>query len=72
LRFPGHYNWIQKQINTKDDTVTAIQKLQHKMEVVIPHVEDDQMYAAVEGKILRVFCVAEISRRFFHKWWKPE
>jgi saccharopine dehydrogenase-like NADP-dependent oxidoreductase len=52
LRFPGHYNWIQKQINTKDDTVTAIQKLQHKMEVAIPHVEDDQiiLYAAVEGK----------------------
>jgi saccharopine dehydrogenase-like NADP-dependent oxidoreductase len=52
LRFPGHYNWIQKQINTKDDTVTAIQKLQRKMEVAIPHVEDDQiiLYAAVEGK----------------------
>jgi saccharopine dehydrogenase-like NADP-dependent oxidoreductase len=52
LRFPGHYTWIQEQINTKDDTVTAIQKLQHKMEIAIPHVEDDQiiLYAAVEGK----------------------
>jgi saccharopine dehydrogenase-like NADP-dependent oxidoreductase len=52
LRFPGHYAWIQKQINTKDDTVTAIQKLQHKMELTIPHIEDDQiiLYAAVEGK----------------------
>jgi len=52
LRFPGHYAWIEKQINTKDDTAIAIQKLQHKMEVVIPHVEDDQivLYAAVEGK----------------------
>lgn len=52
LRFPGHYAWVQKQINTKDDTVTAIQKLQHKMEIAIPHIEDDQiiLYAAVEGK----------------------
>lgn len=52
LRFPGHYAWIQKQINSKDDTTTAIQKLQHKMEVAIPHIEDDQivLYAAVEGK----------------------
>jgi len=52
LRFPGHYTWVQKQINTKDDTVTAIQKLQHKMEIAIPHIEDDQiiLYAAVEGK----------------------
>ncbi|WP_369765010.1 saccharopine dehydrogenase family protein [Flavobacterium sp. WC2429] len=52
LRFPGHYAWIEKQINTKDNTTTAIQKLQHKMEVAIPHVEDDQivLYAAVEGK----------------------
>lgn len=52
LRFPGHYAWIQQQINSKDNTVTAIQKLQHKMEVAIPHIEDDQivLYAAVEGK----------------------
>ncbi len=56
LRFPGHYAWIQEQINTKDDTVTAIQKLQHKMEITIPHVEDDQiiLYAAVEGKNIEV------------------
>ena len=52
LRFPGHYRWIEEQINTKDDTTTAIQKLQHIMEIAIPHVEDDQivLYAAVEGK----------------------
>jgi saccharopine dehydrogenase-like NADP-dependent oxidoreductase len=65
LRFPGHYTWIQKQINTKDDTVTAIQKLQHKMEVAIPHVEDDQiiLYAAVEGKDIEgILRRREISR----------
>ncbi|MGO4818792.1 saccharopine dehydrogenase family protein [Flavobacterium sp. W22_SRS_FP1] len=52
LRFPGHYAWIEEQINTTDDKSTAIQKLQHKMEIAIPHVEDDQiiLYAAVEGK----------------------
>lgn len=52
IRYPGHYAWVQEQIKTKDNTTSAIEKLQHSMEVAIPHVEDDQIviYAAVEGK----------------------
>lgn len=52
LRHPGHYAWIQEQLEDLDNTSDDIKSLQEKMEILIPHVEDDQiiLYAAVEGK----------------------
>ena len=52
LRHPGHYAWLQEQLDNLENTSDAIKNLQEKMEAVIPHVEDDQiiLYAAVEGK----------------------
>lgn len=52
LRHPGHYAWIQTQLDDLDNTADTIKSLQEKMEAIIPHVEDDQiiLYAAVEGK----------------------
>lgn len=52
LRHPGHYAWVQEQLDNKGNTAENIKNLQQKMETVIPHIEDDQivLYAAVEGK----------------------
>jgi len=52
LRHPGHYAWLQEQLDNLENTPDAIKSLQEKMEAIIPHVEDDQiiLYAAVEGK----------------------
>lgn len=52
LRHPGHYAWIQAQLDDLDNTADTIKRLQEKMEAIIPHVEDDQiiLYAAVQGK----------------------
>lgn len=52
IRHPGHYDWIQEQLNNLGNTSDVIKILQEKMEAIIPHVEDDQiiLYAAVEGK----------------------
>ncbi|MBQ0732893.1 saccharopine dehydrogenase family protein [Aquimarina celericrescens] len=52
LRHPGHYDWVQRQINHNDNTKDIIRALQQEMEKQIPHIEDDQiiLYAAVEGK----------------------
>jgi saccharopine dehydrogenase-like NADP-dependent oxidoreductase len=52
LRHPGHYAWIQTQLDDLDNTADTIKSLQEKMEAIIPHIEDDQiiLYAAVEGK----------------------
>lgn len=52
LRHPGHYAWIQAQLDDLNNTADTIKYLQEKMEAIIPHVEDDQiiLYAAVEGK----------------------
>lgn len=52
LRHPGHYSWVQKQLDNKGNTAEKIKSLQQKMEIIIPHIEDDQivLYAAVEGK----------------------
>lgn len=52
LRHPGHYAWIQTQLDDLDKTADTIKYIQEKMEAIIPHVEDDQiiLYAAVEGK----------------------
>ncbi len=52
LRYPGHYAWVQQQIEGLANGDTAIGTLQEKMETEIPHMEQDQivLYAAVEGK----------------------
>jgi len=52
LRYPGHYAWIQKQINNLDTVNKPIEALQLVMEKQIPHIEEDQiiLYAAVQGK----------------------
>lgn len=52
IRFPGHYDWITKQLSILENSDSIIQDLQQKMEDIIPHIEDDQiiLYAAVEGK----------------------
>lgn len=52
LRYPGHYAWIQKQINNPDNSDKPIEALQQIMEKQVPHIEDDQiiLYAAVQGE----------------------
>ncbi|MFV8337624.1 saccharopine dehydrogenase family protein [Flavobacterium sp. RSP29] len=52
LRHPGHYAWIQEQLDNLENATDSINSLQKKMEAIIPHVEDDKiiLYAAVEGK----------------------
>jgi saccharopine dehydrogenase-like NADP-dependent oxidoreductase len=52
LRFPGHYDWIQNQLNSIENAENPIQELQQIMQDKIPLIEDDQiiLYAAVEGK----------------------
>ena len=52
LRHPGHYAWVEAQRKDLENTQETIATLQHKMEVMIPHIEDDKiiLYAAVEGK----------------------
>ena len=52
LRFPGHYAWIDQQISSIGDSPGIINKLQEKMEAMIPHIEEDQviLYASAEGK----------------------
>ncbi len=52
LRYPGHYAWVREQLSGMEKTKNQIAALQHKMEVSIPHIEEDQiiLYAAVEGK----------------------
>ncbi|RBN49263.1 saccharopine dehydrogenase family protein [Flavobacterium psychrolimnae] len=66
LRHPGHYAWIQAQLNDLDNTADTIKSLQEKMEAIIPHIEDDQiiLYAAVQGKdALGILRRREIAKR---------
>ena len=66
LRHPGHYAWIQEQMNNTANTLDAIKSLQKEMEASIPHIEDDQiiLYAAVEGKdAAGILQRREISKR---------
>lgn len=51
LRHPGHYAWVQKQLNNLGNIDKPIKALQQIMEKQIPHIEDDQiiLYAAVQG-----------------------
>jgi saccharopine dehydrogenase-like NADP-dependent oxidoreductase len=52
LRYPGHYNWIQQQIERLKNSSGLITDLQKRMEDYIPHIENDIviLYTAVEGK----------------------
>ncbi|HJR99531.1 MAG TPA: saccharopine dehydrogenase C-terminal domain-containing protein [Flavobacterium sp.] len=52
LRFPGHYDWIQKQLIAIGNHENTISELQEIMQNKIPLIEEDQiiLYAAIEGK----------------------
>lgn len=52
LRYPGHYGWVQQQLNSLTNTKDPIAELQKIMQNIVPHMEDDQiiLYAAVQGK----------------------
>lgn len=52
IRFPGHYAWVEEQINNISDSDQPVKALQLIMENQIPHIEEDQIiiYAAVQGK----------------------
>ena len=68
LRYPGHYGWVKKQLN-RFRGGNKIEKLQKKMETLIPRVEDDRIivYAAVEGKDSR----GVLQRREVAKLMRP-
>ena len=52
LRHPGHYAWVEEQIQASGITHKEVNTLQKKMQTIIPHIEEDQivLYAAVEGE----------------------
>lgn len=52
LRHPGHYAWVEEQLEKTGKGQEAVKELQEIMQTVIPNLEDDQIiiYAAVEGK----------------------
>ena len=52
LRHPGHYEWVERQIENLGPDKEEVVHLQERMQAAIPHLEDDQviLYAAVEGQ----------------------
>jgi len=52
LRYPGHYGWIDGQLDEIRNKKDMIPILQAQMEAHIPHLEDDLVVvlAAVQGK----------------------
>ena len=52
LRHPGHYGWVQQQLNSLRKSKEPISELQKIMQSNVPHMEDDQiiLYGAVQGK----------------------
>lgn len=52
LRHPGHYGWVQTQLENIKNVDTRIEDLQEVMLKEIPHIEEDHivLYAAVQGK----------------------
>ena len=52
LRHPGHYGWVQQQLNGLTKKKDPIAELQKIMQNFVPIIEDDQiiLYAAVQGK----------------------
>ena len=66
LRHPGHYSWVETQLEKTGKGPKAVKELQDIMQAVIPNIEDDQiiLYAAVEGKnSLGILQRREISKR---------
>lgn len=51
LRYPGHYSWVDKQLDEVPSEVEPVDYLQSNMEGCIPKVKDDLVliYASVEG-----------------------
>ncbi|MBT8385318.1 MAG: saccharopine dehydrogenase NADP-binding domain-containing protein, partial [Bacteroidia bacterium] len=41
LRHPGHYGWVQQQLNSLKNRKDPIAELQRIMQNIIPHIEDD-------------------------------
>lgn len=52
LRYPGHYEWVEKQLTDLTEKESRISLLQRRMEEVIAQQEEDLVvvYAAVQGK----------------------
>jgi saccharopine dehydrogenase-like NADP-dependent oxidoreductase len=52
LRYPGHYDWVCRQLEDTPTGRDRIEYLQQRMESGIPHLQDDMVliYASVEGK----------------------
>lgn len=52
LRFPGHYDWVDAQLAELPTGEDRAALLQERMQIAIPHCEDDQVviYAEVEGR----------------------
>lgn len=52
LRYPGHYDWVRRQLANVPAGRDKVEYLQQRMEAGIPHLQDDMVlvYASVEGK----------------------
>lgn len=52
IRYPGHYDWVRRQLTTIPQDRERVQELEERMLNNIPRVEDDivVIYAAVTGK----------------------
>ena len=70
LRHPGHYTWIEEQLDNLENKEDAINELQQKMRQAVPNIEEDQiiLYAAVEGKD----ATGTLRRREISKCIKPQ
>ena len=70
LRHPGHYTWIEEQLDNLENKEDAINELQQKMQQIVPNIEEDQiiLYAAVEGKD----ATGTLRRREISKCIKPQ
>ncbi|GAA4273131.1 saccharopine dehydrogenase C-terminal domain-containing protein [Aquimarina gracilis] len=70
IRYPGHYEWIQNQVESIGKGKDIVRTLQKNMEQHIPHIEDDQiiLYAAVQGyDVDGVLHRREVSRKILPK-----
>ncbi|MCB9762784.1 MAG: saccharopine dehydrogenase NADP-binding domain-containing protein [Alphaproteobacteria bacterium] len=52
LRYPGHWEWVRRQLDAIGDVPDRIRQLQERMQSAVPQVSDDLVviYAAVEGR----------------------
>ena len=55
LRYPGHWEWVRRQLEAIGDVPDRILQLQERMQSAVPQVSDDMVviYAAVEGRDTR-------------------